>query len=223
MIVYLIENLINGHKYVGQTRRSLTERWKSHCSPSQKYCRVLHNAILKYGTQAFKLSTLATTYSQAVLDVLEKKFIKELNCRVPHGYNLMEGGNGGCHSETTKKKMSESRSGKPKTGCMAKGILRGPRDPAIGLRISRAKKGRPNGLLGTTRPYIPHMIRRKPVVYVSDAGVQCTFSGIMEAAKTLKIGHQNIVAVLKGRRHKAGGYRWKYISTVVNTKKEENV
>lgn len=54
MIVYKITNRKNGNVYIGQTVKSLKQRWAQCCAPSSG-CNALHNAILKHGTDAFQV------------------------------------------------------------------------------------------------------------------------------------------------------------------------
>ena len=51
MFIYLITNTITGKNYVGQTKRSLDQRFKSHLYEAEKmkYNMYLHNSIRKYG------------------------------------------------------------------------------------------------------------------------------------------------------------------------------
>ena len=50
-IIYKITNIINHKVYIGQTVNTLKNRWNKHCHSSG--CRILYNAILKYGKDSF--------------------------------------------------------------------------------------------------------------------------------------------------------------------------
>lgn len=52
----------------------------------------------------------------------------------------------------------------------------------------------------------------KIVCCVDDNGLVQEFRSIGEAERTTGVSHSNIVATLKGRRHRAGNYRWYYQS-----------
>ena len=109
-LVYCIENLENGKKYIGQTSRDLTERFREHCGNScTSVSPKLKNAIKKYGKDCFCVDILWETndYNQAELDSKEIKFIEEIGTLHPNGYNLTHGGSGGRHSDETKKLLSE--------------------------------------------------------------------------------------------------------------------
>lgn len=51
-IIYVVENTINGKKYVGQTVQPLKVRWQRHCRKEQSGCVALASAIAKYGADA---------------------------------------------------------------------------------------------------------------------------------------------------------------------------
>ena len=50
-IIYKITNIINNKVYIGQTVNTLKNRWCKHCHSNG--CRMLYNAILKYGKDSF--------------------------------------------------------------------------------------------------------------------------------------------------------------------------
>lgn len=98
MIIYCITNLINGKRYVGQTiHRSIKPRLKRHfCNAPSKRKSCIHDAIMKYGKNNFKCEILNNmSNSQEELDLLEQKYILDLNTLVPNGYNMRTGGRGG--------------------------------------------------------------------------------------------------------------------------------
>jgi group I intron endonuclease len=109
-IVYCIENLENGKKYIGQTTRDLTERFREHCGNSgTSVSPKLKNSIKKYGKDCFSVDVLweAGECNQDELDSKEIELIEELNTLHPNGYNLTKGGSGGRHSDETKKLLSK--------------------------------------------------------------------------------------------------------------------
>ena len=46
--IYLVSNNINNKKYIGQTKRTVEERWSDHLSKLQSDVNYFHNAILKH-------------------------------------------------------------------------------------------------------------------------------------------------------------------------------
>jgi group I intron endonuclease len=109
-LVYCIENLENGKKYIGQTTRDLAERFREHCGNSgTSVSPKLKNAIKKYGKDYFWVDVLweSQQCNQAELDAKEMEFIEEIGTLHPNGYNLTRGGSGGRHSDETKKLLSK--------------------------------------------------------------------------------------------------------------------
>lgn len=111
--VYCITNLVNGKKYIGQTNGTIAKRWKNHIS-DKTGCRLLKNAFLKYGIEAFSIATIADAACKDSLNDLEVQFIKVLNTRDrDFGYNLNVGGKSGPqHPETIARRAAALR-GRP--------------------------------------------------------------------------------------------------------------
>lgn len=115
LYIYFILNKINGKYYVGQTAFSLEKRWEEHVRDSRKRNNTYHfySAIRKYGKDNFEVRLLFTCYDQKSLDEAEKYFIKFFDAtNHKYGYNNRLGGEGGGHSEMSRKKMSAVRTGK---------------------------------------------------------------------------------------------------------------
>lgn len=109
MSVYKITNKLDGTAYVGQTTKTLEQRFKAHCLPSERGCPKMWNAIHKHGKDNFKIELLWSDpgCSQADLDAKEIAFIESEGTLHPGGYNLTKGGLGGRHSDETKKLIGE--------------------------------------------------------------------------------------------------------------------
>ena len=106
--IYVIENLENGKGYVGQTTRSVEQRFIEHCK-SFSGCLKLRNAIQKYGQECFSVETIwEGECSQDELDALEIHYIEQFNTIDPYGYNLTYGGLGGKFSDEKRKNLSEA-------------------------------------------------------------------------------------------------------------------
>jgi group I intron endonuclease len=115
MIIYLIRNTVNGKGYVGQTIRTLEERWAQHKSQGiGRYKNdALHNALLKYGIEAFEIAVLdSSAKTLDELNELEKFHIKAQGTLSPGGYNLTTGGFSYKRSPETLAKMSMAMKGK---------------------------------------------------------------------------------------------------------------
>jgi group I intron endonuclease len=112
----------SGKFYIGQTIDE-EKRKREHKSMSDK-CRKFNNAIKKYGFENFKYLKIFkfksddSEYLHFISDKLEQKLIKRYNS-YNKGYNMTLGGkgqNGFCHTEESKKKISEIKKKTAKRG-----------------------------------------------------------------------------------------------------------
>ena len=112
----------SGKKYIGQCVKYLSSgkkwgyisRWKEHIrdSKTKNYCRLLNNAIVKYGEENFKVE-LITECNILEMNQLETYYISFYNTLTPNGYNLTTGGSNLCRqSEETKELKRQSMVGK---------------------------------------------------------------------------------------------------------------
>lgn len=109
--IYLITNSINGSQYVGQTRRSPERRLVEHTSGCG--CQLLNRAIKKYGKENFSIETVCEAATSELANELEQEYILKYGTLNPNGYNLTTGGVKFHFSETTKLKISKSKTGVP--------------------------------------------------------------------------------------------------------------
>lgn len=114
LYVYVITNLVNGKKYVGQTRQAPPERrWRDHILRST--CRAprypLHRAIKKYGRQNFRFKIIGEYDDVDKWNQAEIDYIKKYRSRwFEHGYNIAEGGrNGGVGPRLDESKVEKLR------------------------------------------------------------------------------------------------------------------
>jgi len=110
--VYVLENLVSGKMYVGQTSNP-SNRQKQHFSGVHHGTPLIERAILKYGTDQFDFVLLESLLSLEDANLRETYWIEELETLAPGGYNLKEGGlGGGPDSPETRLKKSLSKQGK---------------------------------------------------------------------------------------------------------------
>jgi group I intron endonuclease len=102
----------SGKSYIGQTN-DIRERMRQHRRPTG--CRVIFDAIRKYGWDNFTLETLAEKLSLDEANKLEQLYIERHNTLTPNGYNLTTGGSNYLRAEETKQLMSVASKGKPKS------------------------------------------------------------------------------------------------------------
>jgi group I intron endonuclease len=95
MKIYKITNLINYKLYIGQTSKTIEDRWKNHCAKARrKVNRHLYDAMNHYGYDNFKIELLEET-DERQANQREVYWIAELKTRHPIGYNMTPGGEGG--------------------------------------------------------------------------------------------------------------------------------
>lgn len=109
-IIYCIRNLVNGKRYVGQTK-NLTRRKKQHFYEAPRRCdHPMARAVRKYGRENFEV-VIVEECDDAIVDERERYWIAEFRTtEYEFGYNCEDGGNA-CKtlSEATRRKVSESR------------------------------------------------------------------------------------------------------------------
>ena len=91
--IYVITNINNGKRYVGQTSRDIETRFSEHIWETRGNS-YLHNAIQAEGAQNFKIELIEQVPLEQ-LDDRERYWIKEYNtCDKNKGYNIAPGGKG---------------------------------------------------------------------------------------------------------------------------------
>lgn len=106
--IYLTTNLINGKRYLGQTKRPDTFKYFGSG-------KAIRKALKKYGEQNFTREIIAFAFSKTDLDFLEEHFISEYNAvdsrnwyNISPAPNVTAGFTGKKHSLETKTKMREN-------------------------------------------------------------------------------------------------------------------
>ena len=143
MLIYKITNKLNGQIYVGQTIRTLEERWYEHCKNISE-CSALSQAIHKYGKESFVVEAIYAASSIEELNQKEQEFIKFYNTLRPNGYNLTSGGLNFERSVETRQKISLAQRGK-KNHRFGKKASKATR-----RKMSEASKGLNNHFYGKT-------------------------------------------------------------------------
>ena len=112
--LYRIKNKINKKAYIGQTIRPIQIRLEEHQKGKSKGCRLIYNAIKKYGWEKFEIDYYDCPDED--LNDHEDFLVEVLGTLTPNGYNLMGGGgSNGKRSEETKQKNREALLGKSKS------------------------------------------------------------------------------------------------------------
>ena len=99
----------SGKKYIGQTIRNYTKRFKEHCKLPGS-CILLENAIKKYGKDEMTFEVLEETDNDNLND-REIFYIHHFQTMEPTGYNVRSGGTEATHSQESRKRMREAKLG----------------------------------------------------------------------------------------------------------------
>ena len=134
--IYKITNNVNGKIYIGQTSKTVQERFNAHISKAKAHVnRYLYDAMNHYGIENFS----AEEIEQCPKEMLDEReiywisFYKSDNKE--NGYNMTSGGGGGDtwynnpHKDITRQKAKET---KIKNGTWLKGAPKGTPSPNKG-------------------------------------------------------------------------------------------
>lgn len=113
-LIYKITNLMNQKIYVGQTTKTIEERWTSHKEYARKGTTYLSRAIQKYGQDNFQMETLEVCEDH-LLNEREQHWVAHLKSNDKTiGYNMSCGGDNGNNTKSpeVRKKISDALKGK---------------------------------------------------------------------------------------------------------------
>jgi group I intron endonuclease len=186
-IIYLATNTVNGKRYVGQTVRTLEERWREHCKPSPTNFHAINAAIQKHGRENFTLEKLCEADSLEQLNKDEDFYILLLGTLGSRsGYNSRLGGSLGRMTEEVKQKISLAHTGKklsPKHCARIGEVRRGKPCPKT---KTRSDKGKPR----------PEWVCRK--ISEGSMGKPGTFAGCKHTEETKNL--MRLVAVEREKK-----------------------
>lgn len=228
-VIYLRTNKVNGKKYVGQATdlKARQRRWNN---LSYRYAgHLINRARNKYGLDAFGFEILKECNDDE-LNQWEMYYIKELNTKVPNGYNMTDGGDTswvkGKHlSEEWKRKIGEGNKGKKRSTEVIRKISEGHkglvRSDEWRRKQSEAHRGKKHHMYGKhlsdkTRRKIADANKNgkcsKPVIQINTKTDEIirVFPSAMEVQRQLGYNQGNILRCCKGERKTCCGYKWRY-------------
>lgn len=203
--IYKITNIINNKCYIGQTTRSIQERWEEHLL-RLKNNNKFYNAIKFYGVENFTVSQIEEC-SDELLNEREIFWIKFYNS-YENGYNSTGGGEGGI--KITPSKIEKIIQLYQDGYCI--------RDIRKYLHVAQETISfYLKQELGITEDFIKqngYKLRlkkqNKPVIQLTTDGQFInSFSSYKEAQEKTGIWGNHIGQVCNGKRLTAGGYKWK--------------
>lgn len=77
-VIYKITNIKNNKIYIGLTSKSIEHRFYYHLRDDNQ-CRLLANAIRKYGKESFKIEEVFVVFKKEDLSEFEQYFIRQLS------------------------------------------------------------------------------------------------------------------------------------------------
>lgn len=97
-IIYMLKNIKNDKRYIGQTKQDIQKRFRQHVEAAYLENRVTYNnclsrAIRKYGADSFHIGIIADNVPEEDLDLVEAHYIDMYNTIAPNGYNMSPGFN----------------------------------------------------------------------------------------------------------------------------------
>ena len=110
MHIYKWTHIESRRCYIGQSIQNPNQRRLEHICDSRHNPRTyhFHNALKKYGVDAFTWEVIDTAESLEELNLLEEKYVIKHDS-INNGFNIRDPGNNKLHSEESKKRMSEAQ------------------------------------------------------------------------------------------------------------------
>lgn len=216
--IYQITNDLNSKVYVGQTYKTIEERFARHCQEAKwknikKMPIVL--AIRKYGDEHFSvylLEELPMGMSQASVDSKEVEWGLKMNALSPTGYNLKLGSGRGILSEETKRKIAISNTGKkasPETIRRLSISHKGHRmSKEAKEKLSKRWKGIAPCQLARERSI---EVSQKTYTLISPSGIETKITNMANFCRENGYDKSNMCELVKGRKPSYRGWKVKTI------------
>lgn len=220
--IYKIVNDINDKVYIGQTIRTIKERWEQHKyeSLNKKDNMIIHKAMNKYGIDNFKIRLIKKIKKETLellkteLDNNEIKYIEKYNSVRPNGYNISSGGGiFDLNCKLIDQYDLNCNFIKTFNSIVEASMILGIGEHAITKCVTDKSKTA-GGYVFVYYGKTPHYGKSKDKKinqYTLNNEFMQTFNSIKLASKTFNIFSSNITDCCKKKRYKtAGGYKWFY-------------
>lgn len=223
--IYKIYNNFDNNIYIGQTKRTIQERWTQHKNCIYDTDTLLYNAMKKYGIDKFNIIEIEECKNE-LLDEREIYWISYYNS-YNNGYNMTTGGNKGPDTSipvnqydlngnyiTTFKSRIDAANGDASKAHAIGRCCNGFLNSSCGHQwrnftgdtnnITKVKNSKPKYRLVAQYDLNNNLLKK--------------YNSITEAARTLveedkvRVTANQIQQVCKGNRKTAHGYIWKYVN-----------
>ena len=106
MHIYKFTHIDTDRSYIGQTIQNPNHRRLEHIANSRYTSKEyhFHNALRKYGIDAFTFEVIDTANSLEELNLLEEKYVEHFDS-ISNGFNIRQAGGNKLHSEESKERM----------------------------------------------------------------------------------------------------------------------
>lgn len=220
--IYKVKNKINGKIYIGQTN-NLKRRFNEHMNDKRSEHQPFGRALRKYGLANFDIKIIDSSNKKEEINKLEIYYISKFNSKVPNGYNVANGGDGGSNWNlqpivmldldgnfiegydyimqcAEKNRLDHSRIS---ASCKCKQIRY--KDYIFMYKSDYEKYG--------SRKYIkPISTRRKKIIQYDLNGTKIKeYASVTIASENTGIGRSNISSCLIKKVKSSGGYIWRYM------------
>ena len=105
MYIYKFTHIESGRSYIGQTVQDPNRRRLEHIADSRYTTKEyhFHNALRKYGIDAFTFEVIAEAASLEELNKLEEYYVEQYDS-INNGFNIRQAGGNKLHSEESKQR-----------------------------------------------------------------------------------------------------------------------
>ena len=110
MHIYKFTHIESNRCYIGQTIQDPNQRRLEHIADSRHTTREyhFHNALRKYGIDAFTFEVIDKATTLDELNLLEEKYVEQYDS-IANGFNIRQPGGNKLHSEESKQRMSAAQ------------------------------------------------------------------------------------------------------------------
>ena len=205
--------------YIGQTTKTLKERWREHKNTSKDKGFAIHAAMRKYGIENFQIETIEEV-DNSLLNEKEKFWIKKLHTHISEqGYNLTYGGEfrpeyvkTPCYQYNIEGKFIQGFESISEAARVTQGhhenilkVLQNKSNTAYGFRWSLLK-------VDQLEPLKNNYTGASKIIYQYDlqGNFIQSYESSKAAARALNKSQGNISSAANGKRKSAYGFLWSY-------------